>query len=47
VHRPRRVPLLSLLGREVEVVVGDVRDPSAVSSLFDGIGAPPVFHAAS
>ena len=47
VHRSEEGPLLSLLGREVEVVVGDVRDPAAVSSLFDGIGGATVFHAAS
>jgi nucleoside-diphosphate-sugar epimerase len=47
VHRPEDGPLLQLLGREVEVVVGDIRDPAAVSRLFDGIGRATVFHAAS
>jgi nucleoside-diphosphate-sugar epimerase len=31
----------------VEVVVGDVRDPSAVDALFAGVGQASVFHAAA
>jgi len=47
VHRAEDGPLLQLLGPEVEVVLGDVRDPVAVSRLFEGMGAATVFHAAS
>jgi nucleoside-diphosphate-sugar epimerase len=39
-------PLLELVGPGVEVEVGDVRDPSAIDRLFDGVGAPSVFHTA-
>jgi nucleoside-diphosphate-sugar epimerase len=34
------------LGRSVEPVVGDVRDPTALDRLFDGLPAPTVIHAA-
>lgn len=40
-------PLLELLGRNVEVVVGDVRDPVAADRLFDGVDGAAVFHAAA
>lgn len=40
-------PLLELLGPNVEVVVGDVRDPVAADRLFDGIDGATVFHAAA
>jgi nucleoside-diphosphate-sugar epimerase len=38
--------LLSVVGPAVEPVVGDVRDPSALDRLFDGLGPASVFHAA-
>jgi len=38
--------LLSVLGRSIEAVVGDVRDPSTLDRLFDGVGSATVFHAA-
>jgi nucleoside-diphosphate-sugar epimerase len=46
VHHDAEAPLLGLAGRNVEVVVGDIRDPSAVDRLFDGVGAATVFHTA-
>jgi nucleoside-diphosphate-sugar epimerase len=47
VHRSDEAPLLELLGSNVEVVVGDVRDPVAADRLFDGIDGAAVFHAAA
>ncbi len=38
--------LLSVIGPSIEAVVGDVRDPSALDTLFDGVGPATVFHAA-
>lgn len=38
--------LLELAGTSVEVVVGDVRDPSVLDRLFEGAGGATVFHAA-
>ncbi len=38
---------LEVLSPAVEVVVGDVRDPSAVDALFAGMGGATVFHAAA
>jgi nucleoside-diphosphate-sugar epimerase len=38
--------LLSVVGPAVEPIVGDVRDPSALDRLFEGIGSASVFHAA-
>ncbi|HEV3225987.1 MAG TPA: NAD-dependent epimerase/dehydratase family protein, partial [Acidimicrobiales bacterium] len=37
--------LLSVLGSTIQPVVGDVRDPSALDALFEGVGAASVFHA--
>jgi nucleoside-diphosphate-sugar epimerase len=39
--------LLSVLGPQVEPVVGDVRDPVALERLFDGMASPTVVHAAA
>ncbi len=39
--------LLSVIGPSIEPVIGDVRDPSSLDRLFDGIGGgATVFHAA-
>ncbi len=38
--------LLEVAGSSVEVVVGDVRDPSALDRLFDDVAGATVFHAA-
>jgi len=38
--------LLAVIGPSIEPVVGDVRDPTALDALFDGIGPSAVFHAA-
>ena len=37
---------LELVGPSVDVVVGDVRDPTRLDRLFDGFGGATVFHAA-
>src|SRR2546430_34827 len=38
--------MLSVIGSVVEPIVGDVRDPSSLDRLFEGIGPATVFHAA-
>ena len=38
--------MLSVVGSGVEPIVGDVRDPSSLDRLFEGIGPATVFHAA-
>jgi nucleoside-diphosphate-sugar epimerase len=38
--------LLSVIGPSIEPVVGDVRDPTTLDRLFDGVGPATVFHAA-
>ena len=40
-------PRLELAGTAVDVVVGDVRDPATVDSLFEGMAGATVFHAAA
>ena len=47
VHALDDAPLVELLGANVEVVPGDVRDPAALDRLFDGVGPATVFHAAA
>ena len=42
-----QAPLLEIIGPSVDVVVGDVRDPSAVDRLFNGHSHGTVFHAAA
>jgi nucleoside-diphosphate-sugar epimerase len=39
--------LLEVLDPRIEVVVGDVRDPTVVDRLFEGIGRASVIHAAA
>jgi nucleoside-diphosphate-sugar epimerase len=40
-------PLVEIIGPNVEVVSGDVRDPTLVDDLFDGVGRATVFHTAA
>jgi nucleoside-diphosphate-sugar epimerase len=46
VARAEDAPLLELVAPSVEVLVGDVRDPSTADRLFAGAGRATVFHAA-
>lgn len=47
VHTYDEAPLVELLGANVEVVLGDLRDPAVLDRLFDGAGAATVFHTAA
>jgi nucleoside-diphosphate-sugar epimerase len=47
VSRPGDASLLEVIDSRIEVVAGDVRDPTVVDRLFDGIGKPTVVHAAA
>lgn len=47
VHDAGDAAPLELVGRSVEVVAGDVRDPASLDRLFDGVASPTVFHAAA
>ena len=47
VHTHDEAPLVELLGANVEVVLGDVRDPAVLDRLLDGVGAATVFHTAA
>ncbi|MGZ4688507.1 MAG: NAD-dependent epimerase/dehydratase family protein [Acidimicrobiia bacterium] len=47
VHSADEAPLLELLSPNIEIIVGDVRDPVAADRLFDGIDAASVFHVAA
>jgi nucleoside-diphosphate-sugar epimerase len=46
VHDADDAAPLEVVGPNVEVQVGDVRDPAALDRLFDGTGAATVFHTA-
>jgi nucleoside-diphosphate-sugar epimerase len=46
VHGPGEASSLEVVGRNVEVVAGDVRDPGALDRLFDSASGATVFHAA-
>ncbi|MDQ2825422.1 MAG: NAD(P)-dependent oxidoreductase, partial [Actinomycetota bacterium] len=46
VQDPSEATLLEVLSPTVAPVVGDVRDPAAIASLFDGVGGATVFHVA-
>ena len=47
VHDADAAPLLQVLGPNVEVQVGDVRDPASLDSLFEGVEHASVFHTAA
>ena len=47
IHSADEAPLLELLSPNVEVIVGDVRDPVAADRLFEGVDGATVFHAAA
>jgi nucleoside-diphosphate-sugar epimerase len=47
VHSKDEAPLVEIVGPNVEVVVGDVRDPTALDALFEGVGTATVFHTAA
>jgi nucleoside-diphosphate-sugar epimerase len=47
VSRRGDASLLEVIDPRIEVVVGDVRDPTVVDELFDGIGHASVLHAAA
>ncbi len=47
VHETQHASLLGVIDPRIEVVVGDVRDPTVIDELFDGIGRASVFHAAA
>ena len=47
VQTAQEAALLSLVSPTVEAVVGDVRDPTALDSLFDGAAGATVVHAAA
>jgi len=47
VQSPEQASILALVGRAVETVVGDVRDPTSLDALFDGLDpGATVVHAA-
>ncbi len=46
-HESVDAALLEVVDPRIEVVVGDVRDPSVIDSLFDGVGNASVLHAAA
>jgi nucleoside-diphosphate-sugar epimerase len=47
VHDSYDAALLEVVSGKIETVVGDVRDPSAIDRLFEGVGRDTVFHAAA
>jgi nucleoside-diphosphate-sugar epimerase len=47
VRSAEEAPFVELAGPSVEVVVGDVRDPTVIDRLFDGVRGATVFHAAA
>lgn len=47
VHESVDAALLEVVDPRIEVVVGDVRDPTVIDSLFDGVGNASVLHAAA
>jgi nucleoside-diphosphate-sugar epimerase len=47
VSRPADAAMLEVIDPRIEVVAGDVRDPTVVDRLFDGIARATVVHAAA
>ena len=47
VHEPGDASLLEVVDPRIEVVVGDVRDPAVIDTLFEGVGRASVIHAAA
>lgn len=47
VQQPDEAPILELVGPQISTVTGDVRDPATLDTLFAGVDAPTVFHAAA
>lgn len=47
VQTPAEATLLEVVSPAVDPVVGDVRDPSTVAEVFDGMAGATVFHAAA
>jgi nucleoside-diphosphate-sugar epimerase len=47
VHERDAGALVEIIGPNVEVVTGDVRDPATLDALFDGVGRATVFHTAA
>jgi nucleoside-diphosphate-sugar epimerase len=46
VHDAGDAALLEVVGRNVEVQAGDIRDPAVLDRLMDGVGPATVFHSA-
>lgn len=47
VQSDAEAPLVELIGRKVSTVTGDIRDPSNLDALFDGVTGATVFHCAA
>src|SRR4051812_6495430 len=47
VRTPDEGARLEVVDARIETIVGDVRDPSLIDELFDGVGNASVFHAAA
>jgi len=47
VHAPGDASLLEIIDPRIEVAVGDVRDPTVIDTLFEGVDGATVMHAAA
>jgi len=47
VHEPGDASLLEVVDPRIEVTVGDVRDPTVIDALFEGVDGATVLHAAA
>jgi nucleoside-diphosphate-sugar epimerase len=47
VRDKNEAPFVEIVGPNIEVVAGDVRDPTVLDDLFDGVGPATVFHSAA